>query len=149
MLQRDGVVQTTLFPGLLKNNCNDGRWLEDFGCVIIWGEQEQQDVFTVIRPFIERFGYMGVVDVFLFIYLFSFLSISLIFYFVYLRPIKDPAPLKLPIRETHRYALRFSLTVLFVYLVWSDRLWPLLERCLSQLRLVVGQLLAFGDRFFG
>ncbi len=105
-------------------------------------------MFTVIRPFIERFGYMGVVDVFLFIYLFSFLSISLIFYFVYLRPIKDPAPLKLPIRETHYYALRFSLTILFVYLVWSDRLWPLLDGGVKLLGRLAAELRAFVDRFF-
>lgn len=66
-------------------------------------------------------------DVFLFIYLGSFLIVSLIFYFVYYRSLSDPLPLKAPLKESHRYALRFSLVVLFIYLVWSDRLWPLVR----------------------
>ncbi len=83
-------------------------------------------MYTVVRPFIDRFGYSGILELFLFVYLGSFLAISLIFYFLYFRPIMDPAAPGNPIKEAHRYALRFSLVVLFIYLVWSDRLWLLL-----------------------
>jgi hypothetical protein len=84
-------------------------------------------LITVIRPFIDLYGYRGIAETFLFIYLGSFLFISALFYFVYYRPTLDPMPLRTPLRETHRTAIRFSLTVLFIWLVWTDRLWALLS----------------------
>lgn len=77
---------------------------------------------TIIRPFLDRYGFGGVIEMALLVYLGSFLLISVAYYFLYFRPYLDPVPL----RETHRHALRFSLVVLFVYLVWSDRIWGLL-----------------------
>jgi len=105
-------------------------------------------VFRVIRPFLDQYGPIGIVDVFLFIYLGSFLIILMIFYFVYYRPLVDPFPLKSPLRETHRYALRFSLVAVFIYLVWSDRLWPLLQSVVDLIGGMVKVVTDFFVRFF-
>jgi len=95
---------------------------------------------TVVRPFIDRYGYTGVLNVFLLIYLGSFLAISFIFYFLYFRPMMDPLPVKTRIKETNRYALKFSLAILFIYLVWSGRFWPIIEDVAIFARYIFDQL---------